>query len=84
MEHTHSVTQHSAGCRMAFGRKDPNCPRCRELMAGCAPRDGWQRGYFSHRAAQQTQERAAIAAHFAPGGPHARGDCGPVCTAFDC
>ena len=28
-------------------------------------------------------EREGIAAHFAPGGRHQRGKCGPVCTAFD-
>lgn len=29
------------------------------------------------------QDDRARREHFAPGGPHARGDCGPVCTRFD-
>lgn len=29
------------------------------------------------------QRRDNINAHFAPGSPHARGDCGPVCTFGD-
>ena len=76
-------TKHSLDCRMTFGRKDPNCPRCQELLAGAAPRAGWQRDYFSRKKAQDDQRRREIAEHFAAGGPHARGVCGPVCTAFD-
>jgi hypothetical protein len=76
-------TKHSIDCNMAFGRKDPNCPRCVELLQGAAPRAGWQKDYFARKAASDTMERRAIAAHFAPGGPHALGLCGPVCTAFD-
>lgn len=33
---------------------------------------------------QQDERRSReIDAHFARGGPHDRGECGPVCTAFD-
>jgi hypothetical protein len=68
---------------MAFGRKDPECPRCQELLAGAQPRPGWQRDYFTRKAQQEKQTRDAMNEHFAPGGPHQRGVCGPVCTAFD-
>ena len=60
-----------------FGRKTPGCPRCDELLAGAKPVN------WACRTVPQYDERAAIAAHFAPGGPHATGKCGPVCTAFD-
>lgn len=76
-------TKHSLTCNMAFGRKDPTCPRCLELLGGAPPRPGWQKGYFSRKRRQDEQRRREMAEHFAPGGPHARGLCGPVCTAFD-
>lgn len=38
---TQQNTQHKADCRMAFGRKDPSCPRCQELLNGASPRLGW-------------------------------------------
>ena len=68
----------------AWGRKTPGCPRCDELLAGAAPRQApaWvERAQRRQADAEQTE--AARRAHFAPNGPHARGDCGPVCTAFD-
>ncbi len=71
---------------MAFGRKDANCPRCIELLNGSAPRSGWQASYYGNakqRAQYEASQLAAIKAHFAPGGPHDLGKCGPVCTAFD-
>jgi hypothetical protein len=68
---------------MAFGRKDTRCPRCRELLAGAPARAGWQRDYYRQHAEQARIERLAFEAHFAPDGPHARGECGPICTAFD-
>ena len=76
-------TKHSPDCRMVFGRKDPECPRCQELLAGAAPRSGWQKDHFSRKRQLETQRRREMDEHFAPGGPHARGLCGPVCTAFD-
>jgi hypothetical protein len=75
--------QHAPDCRMAFGRKDPNCPRCQELLQGAQPRAGWQRDYFARKTRQEKQRAAEIREHFAPGGRHDRGLCGPVCTAFD-
>lgn len=75
--------KHSFDCKMAFGRKDADCPRCQELIAGAAPRSGWQKDYFSTKARHEQIQRASIAAHFAPYGPHATGKCGPVCTFGD-
>lgn len=68
--HTHSP---------AFGRLVLGCPRCAELAGGAAPRPGYQ----SHRRRLEASQAAAIRAHFAPNGPHARGACGPVCTFGD-
>lgn len=73
-------TRHNRNCRMVFGRYDTErCERCRELAAGAPPRRGW--GYL--KAQQETARMAAMREHFAPGGKHDRGECGPVCTAFD-
>lgn len=72
--------KHSAECKRVFGRYDANCPRCKELMAGARPREGWQREYYARQAQRDAQREAAVQAHFAPGGPHAQGLCGPVCT----
>lgn len=64
-----------------FGKLAPEgeCARCDELHAGYRPRPGWG----SQRRKAEAQRSRAIAHHFRPGGPHARGECGPVCTAFD-
>lgn len=77
------MTKHKVDCQMSFGRKDATCPRCQELLAGAKPRDGWQKAHFAKKARDEQQRTASIHAHFAPNGPHARGECGPVCTAFD-
>lgn len=71
--------KHKADCKMAFGRKDTSCPRCRELLNGAKPRTSWHQDHFTRK----EQRSRAVKAHFAPGGPHERGDCGLVCTAFD-
>jgi hypothetical protein len=75
-------TRHAASCSRVFARYDLECPRCRELAAGAQPREGWGRS-AAERREQEQRDAAAIRAHFAPGGPHDRGVCGPVCTAFD-
>ena len=76
---TSRTTKHTCG-GPSFGRKTPGCPRCDELIAGAAP---VQQPWRGQRARDEAARRADIAAHFAPGGRHARGECGPVCTAFD-
>lgn len=78
-----SETKHSNNCQRVFKNYDANCPRCQELINGSKPRDGWQKSYYSRKAQQEAQRTADIHEHFAPNGPHARGVCGPVCTAFD-
>lgn len=77
------ATKHGAQCVMAFGRKSPLgvCPRCDELTAGAAPRAAQYD--YGRKAREERRTLAGIAAHFAPGGPHARGLCGPVCTFGD-
>lgn len=35
---TQPGTKHSKTCKMQFGRKDPTCPRCQELLEGAPPR----------------------------------------------
>jgi hypothetical protein len=63
---------------LPFGQRRPRgeCPRCDELHSGAKPRT-------SHRQRNEDIDRLAREAHFAPGGPHARGTCGPVCTFGD-
>lgn len=34
-------TKHAASCRRVWRRYDLDCPRCRELARGAAPRPGW-------------------------------------------
>lgn len=70
--------KHSNECKMAFGRKDANCPRCQELLNGAKARAGWQSKYY----AEQQQQLAAIRAHY-NSHKHLSGACGPVCTFGD-
>ena len=70
------ITKHSTDCKMAFGRKDADCPRCQELIKGDAPRAGWQKAYFSKPTNDQ-QRCAEIRAHV-----HTS-HCSPVCTFGD-
>jgi len=72
------ATEHSHGPN--FGRKVDGCPRCIELTNGAEP-VRWNRSRGDERS--QTggyPTTAEIRAHFAPGSPHHRGACGPVCT----
>jgi len=74
-----TTTRHTCG-GPAFGRKTPGCPRCDELLAG-AEAVTWD--WADKKRRDEEQERRAHAEHFAPGGKHARGECGPVCTFGD-
>lgn len=70
----------------AFGRLAPlgECPRCDQLHAGAAPREAHPAiSAVARKRADEEQTLAAHRAHFAPGGPHALGVCGPVCTFGD-
>ena len=77
------LTKHKGDCQMVFGRKDPTCPRCKELLAGSPPRAGWQKRYFATKKKDEESRAREIEEHYRPGGEHARGLCGPVCTRFD-
>lgn len=81
----HTCNPRQPGKPLPFGKRDPHglCPRCAELDAGAEPRTlGWVESK-RRQDAVDAQTSAAIKAHFAPGGPHDLGTCGPVCTAFD-
>jgi hypothetical protein len=74
-----NTTKHTCG-GPSFGRLTPGCPRCDELLDGAAPvAQPWRAK--AERDAEQT--RRSHREHFAPGGPHDRGTCGPVCTFGD-
>lgn len=73
-----TTTHHKADCRMAFGRKDPSCPRCVELFAGAEPRQ-WSRYQTWAYARGEAVSDAEIRAHF-DSKKHRSGQCGPVCT----
>ena len=45
--------RHSAGCKMAFGKKDSQCPRCVEMVNGAAPRAGWQKDHYTFAKQQE-------------------------------
>lgn len=79
----HTCTSH--GGALPFGRKAPEgqCPRCDELRNGASPRTHAGFEALSRRQRHEQEDAAALRAHFAPGGPHRAGKCGPVCTAFD-
>jgi hypothetical protein len=64
-------TKHSADCKMVFGRKDSNCPRCQELIAGSKPRT-WA-------VSNDTKRCAGIRDHFRSH-KHLSGGCGVICT----
>lgn len=73
------------GKALPFGRKAPvgQCPRCDQLHAGAAPRTlNWVESR-NRTLADDVERGAAIRAHFAVNGPHAAGQCGPVCTFGD-
>lgn len=73
------ATKHSH--KPNFGRHVPDCLRCQELKAGAEPvRQG--RARERERTGGYPTDRE-IGSHFAPGGPHDRGACGPVCTFGD-
>jgi hypothetical protein len=81
----HTCNPDDPGMPRPFGRKAPKgeCPRCDELHDGApARRPDWVQR-LGDRQRREALDAADRRAHFAPGGPHARGECGPVCTAFD-
>ena len=71
-------TKHNENCSRVFKNYDMKCPRCIELANGSAPRDGWQKDYFTRKAREKNQRLNAIRNHDCK-----LSNCGPVCTAFD-
>lgn len=70
--------KHSNECSMAFGKKDPCCPRCIEMLNGATPRNGWQKDYYRLKAHNDFIEKQAKQKHNC-----IKEGCGPVCTAFE-
>ena len=68
---------HSDDCAMSFGRKDAECPRCVELMAGAAPRARF--GGRMTRTERDQKACAEVREHF-QSYKHLSGGCGVVCT----
>jgi hypothetical protein len=85
MTDTGTRHNHDDGQALPFGRKKPagECPRCDELRTGAPVRRPAWTDRLGARQREAAETSAAIRAHFAPGSPHSRGECGPVCTAFD-
>lgn len=82
----HTCNPNKPGQPLPWGRKAPigECRRCDQLRAGDTPREAHPAiQAVTRKREQEEQTRQAMQDHFAPGGPHARGLCGPVCTAFD-
>lgn len=71
-------TKHSDDCGRVFKNYDLNCPRCQELANGSPPRDGWQKGYYSRKAAEEAMYLQDIKTHDCQ-----TSNCGIVCTAFE-
>ena len=69
-----SGTRHSAECKMAFGKFDPSCPRCVELINGADRREG----YGSQRKRDEANSLRWIRQHDCQ-----KSGCGPVCTFGD-
>ena len=64
-------TKHADNCKMVFGKKDPTCPRCVELLNGATPRS-WGNSLRKENAAQSLKW---IKAHNCQ-----KSKCGQVCT----
>jgi hypothetical protein len=74
------TTKHSH--KPNFGKKVDGCPRCDELKAGAEP-VGWNRPRNERERTGGYPTSREVTSHFAPNSPHARGECGPVCTFGD-
>jgi hypothetical protein len=92
MSASEASTRHTCtpdGRPLPFGRKDKSgqCPRCNELLAGAAPRGGWQEDYFTKKRKDDADRSAAIKAHTNDNCPYmqrnAHGYWSGVCVCFD-
>lgn len=57
-------TKHSPTCCMAFGRKDPSCPRCQELMGGASARSRFGDPNYKSVAERDREEIAYRQSHY--------------------
>lgn len=55
--------KHSPECKMVFGRKDEKCHRCAEMLAGSAPRGGWQNNFYDKKKQDADIEKSASERH---------------------
>jgi hypothetical protein len=92
MSTSEAPTRHTCtpdGRPLPFGRKDKSgqCPRCNELLAGAAPRGGWQQDYFASKKKADEDRTAAIKAHTNDNCPYMTktpsGFYTGVCVCFD-
>lgn len=77
-----TTTKHTCGGPV-FGKLTAGCPRCDELLNGAEPvrwSSNWERSHARRHAVEFERD---ITAHFAEGGAHSTGSCGPVCTFGD-
>lgn len=68
-------TQHNVSCNKAFGRKDPGCARCVELMNGAPARKGWQTEYYARKKIQEAIDLRSVQKHDCK-----KSGCSVVCT----
>lgn len=61
---------HSQECKMIFGKKDPECPRCLEMINGAPARGSWHKEHFE----KQAQEIRWLKQH------QDNCTCKPLCT----
>lgn len=71
-------TKHANDCKMVFGRKDAQCPRCVEMINGSTARTGWQKTYYAEKKASSEMFIRALAAHNCE-----KSGCMVVCTFGD-
>ena len=70
---------HSHQCKMVFGRKDAECPRCQELLNGTSvARKGWQAEYYANKKGEEEAKIESIRNHDCK-----KHGCLNVCVAFD-
>ena len=51
---------HSVNCKMVFGRFDPLCPRCQQMMHGAPARTSWQAEYHRNKARQKAARSSRL------------------------
>lgn len=71
-------TNHKQDCKMVFGKKDPECPRCKELLSGDSPRPGWQKDYFLNKKINDERRLKEIKEHDCK-----KSNCSVICTFGD-